>query len=130
MGNRKISVLTHVAPHVGLLVREVDVLVQVKWFGIEKEWLLFILGQTQSYLPDGDQGVHLCDLERFCVLNQIELHLITGLDKIEAKEFAIANCKLSGLNPAPEVIELWDNVADGRLSTNEAIQELLKLVKK
>lgn len=130
LSNRKISLLIHEAAHVGPLVRYIDVLVQMKWFGMEGEWIQFIAGQTQRYLPDGDQGVLLCDLQKFCFLKQLELNVITGLDEKEAKEFAIANCHLAGLGPTPEVLELWDMVADRRLSTTAAIQKLLSMVEK
>lgn len=48
-----------------------------------------------------------------------------GLYREVAKEFAIANCRLSGLPSTPDILEMVDQIIEGRMATLEAIEKLL-----
>ncbi len=97
----------------------------MKWLGLEKEWFQFISGQTQTYLTDGDLGVHLCDLERFCTQREIKLQRLTGLNEEQALVIAKANCRLSNLEVQNLTLDILDRVKNAELSTEEAISKLL-----
>ncbi|WP_028469314.1 antitoxin VbhA family protein [Neptunomonas japonica] len=121
----KISVYIYLAPHSEPLVRDIDVLVQMKWLDLDNYWLQFISSEIHIYMPNGNQYIRLCDLECFCSQNKIKLDILKGLDAQKSRAFAIANCRLSGLNLSALTLELLDRVKVGELSTNEAINILL-----
>ena len=97
----------------------------MKWLSLEKEWLQFISGQTQTYLPDGDLGVHLCDLERFCIKRGIKLQRLTGLNEEQALELAKANCLLSNLDVQNFTLGILARAKSGELTSEEAVRLLL-----
>ncbi|WP_415900840.1 hypothetical protein [Neptuniibacter sp. QD48_11] len=102
-----------------------DILVQMKWLSLEKEWFQFISGQTQTYLPDGDLGVHLCDLERFCIHWGITLQHLTGLNEEQALKIAKANCRLSNLEVQNYTLSILTRARSGELTSEEAVRLLL-----
>lgn len=123
---KRIAVHIHHSSCPEPLIRHLDALVQLKWLGLEVKWLEYICGCAQSYLEDGSYGIYLSDLKSFCAEQEIEVTVISGLNQQEARRIAIANCELSGLSPSPEIFTIVDQVGAGKLTTEAAINNLLK----
>jgi len=123
---KRIAVHIHHSSCPEPLIRHLDALVQLKWLGLEMKWFEYICGCTQSYLEDGSYGIYLSDLRAFCTAEEIEVEVISGLTQQEARRIAIANCELSGLSPSSEIFVIIDQVNGGELTTEEAINVLIK----
>jgi hypothetical protein len=59
------------------------------------------------------------------VLEFTKVRGIVGLSKEEAREFAIANCRLAELPITPEILEMADQIIEVRMATLEVIEKLL-----
>jgi hypothetical protein len=91
-----------------------------------------LIEEYKSASELSNQGIYLIDLECFCRNNNIECVIqdeehskLNGLSKEAAREFAIANCRLAGLPITPEILEIADQLIEGRMTTTEAIEKLL-----